>query len=182
MPKRRDYKPEYLECIICGTGFIPKNQVQVTCNKLCAKKLATIRTRAWRTNRGGATLPASRECPVCNTSFPPTTANNKFCSLVCAKVSRSKQVSEWQMTVGKGRRLERVYGITIQEYEEMVKNQKGKCLICHTKTTKLVVDHNHTTSKVRGLLCQKCNSALGIFKDSKVILQSAINYLERCDG
>lgn len=45
----------------------------------------------------------------------------------------------------------------------------------------LVVDHDHTTGKVRGLLCHNCNRALGLLQDNKSYLQSAINYLKKCN-
>jgi len=45
-------------------------------------------------------------------------------------------------------------------------------------TSKLVVDHDHKTGDIRGMLCHNCNRALGLFKDSVVNLKSAIEYLE----
>jgi len=57
--------------------------------------------------------------------------------------------------------------------------QKGRCLICTKIPTKqLVVDHCHTTGKVRGLLCDKCNFLLGLANDQINVLQNAIAYLE----
>lgn len=58
--------------------------------------------------------------------------------------------------------------------------QQAKCAICDTKPDKypgLVVDHCHTTGKVRGLLCTKCNLGLGHFKDNKEALAKAALYL-----
>lgn len=60
--------------------------------------------------------------------------------------------------------------------------QKGKCAICDTDLMALPeryrhIDHDHTTNKVRGLLCLKCNWGLGIFKDDPIRLQKAIDYL-----
>jgi len=59
------------------------------------------------------------------------------------------------------------YNITIEDYEEMNKSQRGKCALCNRaeknkKTTRLSVDHNHITEKIRGLLCNRCNRSLGI--------------------
>lgn len=64
--------------------------------------------------------------------------------------------------------------------------QAGCCAICGThqdalKLT-LAVDHNHDTGKVRGLLCNPCNAAIGRFKDSTSMLRAAIRYLEATDG
>jgi hypothetical protein len=75
------------------------------------------------------------------------------------------------------------YGITVEEYDEMLVTQGGKCAICSADEPggpgRWHVDHDHKTSKVRGLLCARCNRALGGFKDDPVILQSAIDYLRR---
>jgi len=78
--------------------------------------------------------------------------------------------------------LKRYYGITHEQYDDMYKSQKGKCAIClsnvsDARSKRLNVDHCHTTSLVRGLLCNNCNNGLGRFKDSVELLQSAINYL-----
>lgn len=69
------------------------------------------------------------------------------------------------------------YGITLDEYSEMFKEQQGCCLICDTQEEKLVVDHNHETGEVRGLLCNKCNSALGFLKDNPKFVLKAYEYL-----
>lgn len=75
----------------------------------------------------------------------------------------------------RGRDLRYRYGITIADYDRMVKNQKYKCRICKEKK-KLVVDHNHTTGRVRGLLCFKCNAAIHILENPPM-LASAQSYL-----
>lgn len=63
----------------------------------------------------------------------------------------------------------------------MFLNQNGQCKICgiHQSSLKenLTVDHDHSTGKVRGLLCRKCNLLLGNAKDEPSILQRAIVYL-----
>lgn len=80
-------------------------------------------------------------------------------------------------------RLKKAFGITIEQYEEMFKKQGGCCAICGDTNIKygrrLAVDHEHETGKVRGLLCNQCNRALGYFHDSIVNLASAIKYLSR---
>jgi hypothetical protein len=74
------------------------------------------------------------------------------------------------------------YGITLEQYNEIFNRQNGKCAICKrdkscSKYNTLNVDHNHITNKIRGLLCNNCNLGLGYFKDSKDLLNAAINYL-----
>ena len=76
------------------------------------------------------------------------------------------------------------YKITVTEYEEIVAKQKLKCAICGNEPSLadkvLNIDHNHKTGEVRGLLCPKCNLALGLFRVDEfgpIYLQSAIKYL-----
>lgn len=76
------------------------------------------------------------------------------------------------------------YGMTIEDYQARLLAQGGACLIC-TRTpsadghVRLVVDHDHATGRVRGLLCNNCNSGLGYFRDDPNALASAIRYLAR---
>ena len=74
-----------------------------------------------------------------------------------------------------------VYGITLEEYNQMFNEQEGKCKICgrHQSEMKqvLCVDHDHLTGRVRGLLCKYCNVMLGHAHDSPDFFQSAKNYL-----
>jgi len=73
------------------------------------------------------------------------------------------------------------YNLSMDDYENMVKRQSGVCAVCKKDNGKrpLVVDHSHTLNKVRGLLCDKCNRAIGAFDDDPIMLQSAISYLIR---
>lgn len=77
--------------------------------------------------------------------------------------------------------LQRTYHISLEEYSAREAAQHGLCLICgrppHGRVKLLVVDHNHLTGKVRGLLCSECNTALGLFYDDPKTMQAAINYL-----
>lgn len=71
------------------------------------------------------------------------------------------------------------YGITADQYEAMAQEQKGVCAICYEPPARkrLSVDHCHGTGKVRGLLCERCNSFLGRVNDNAMILASAVTYL-----
>ena len=71
----------------------------------------------------------------------------------------------------------RKYNLTEEQAKELVKNRQGMCSICDLFLP-LVVDHCHTTGKVRGLICSSCNSVLGYAKDSRKTLEKAILYLE----
>lgn len=71
------------------------------------------------------------------------------------------------------------YKISRGSYAAGVERQRGLCLLCGVKPkTQLVVDHDHVTDKVRGLICYRCNVGLGSFLDSEKLLQRAIVYLQ----
>lgn len=79
--------------------------------------------------------------------------------------------------------LKHYYGITVEEYNSLMKKQKNVCAICGLKPEKyLAVDHCHKSGKVRGLLCRKCNSAIGLLDDSSIRLRAATLYLRKHSG
>lgn len=81
--------------------------------------------------------------------------------------------------------FKRRYGITVQDYEELLQAQDGKCALCGGITEAnglLYVDHSHRTGKVRALLCNSCNVALGLFKDDPALMRAAADYVERFNG
>ncbi|WP_393063536.1 endonuclease VII domain-containing protein [Streptomyces sp. LN549] len=69
------------------------------------------------------------------------------------------------------------YGLTEERYEAMVSEQGGACRICGYCPDLLVVDHDHKTGEVRGLLCRECNLALGFLRDNPAAATSAAAYL-----
>ena len=91
--------------------------------------------------------------------------------------------------VAKNGHLKRNYGITLDQYRELIRCQNNRCAICKKEETgvdskknklkDLSVDHCHKTGKVRGLLCFKCNASLGKFEDSIELLSNAIDYLKK---
>jgi hypothetical protein len=80
------------------------------------------------------------------------------------------------------------FGISLEEYRKMLATQSGKCAICHQpematlkksgKVKELSVDHCHSTGKVRGLLCYRCNTALGLLREDTGIALNLINYID----
>lgn len=72
----------------------------------------------------------------------------------------------------------RKYGMSASEALALSKDRTGICEICRI-VTKLVVDHDHGTGKMRGKLCQPCNALIGMAKDDQDILLSAVDYLGR---
>jgi hypothetical protein len=92
----------------------------------------------------------------------------------------------WQKTNhGKNKMLLNKYGITLEQYNQMLEKQLHACAICKQpekqivwgKTKRLAVDHDHKTGKVRGLLCQKCNTTLGRYEDDPYVWENFMNYL-----
>ena len=89
-------------------------------------------------------------------------------------------------------RLQRAFGITLEDYNNMLLVQEGVCAICKKPESvwwrkkgqpkRLTVDHCHVSGRVRGLLCQKCNSILGYAEDEPLRLIEAAKYLGRNRG
>lgn len=85
-----------------------------------------------------------------------------------------------------GWHIRKTYGITIEQYDEMLARQGGVCAICEgeeTRTMKgtilaLCVDHDHETGQIRGLLCHYCNMLLGFAQDDPERLAAAVRYLQ----
>lgn len=87
---------------------------------------------------------------------------------------------------GLERRFLRLYGISHETYNDMFAAQCGVCAICGEKQskrngriTRLAVDHDHKTGKVRSLLCTRCNLGIGFFLDEQDRLAAAMEYLKR---
>lgn len=115
-----------------------------------------------------------KPCRECKEIYSPKAPSHLYCSDDCADNGTTRNY------------LRKNYGITLEEYKEMVVNSGGKCNICgdvgftmnRNQRSPLVIDHCHATGKVRGLLCHNCNRALGLFKDNIQTLETAIRYLE----
>jgi hypothetical protein len=82
--------------------------------------------------------------------------------------------------------LRNSYGITLEQYQQMVNQQNNLCLGCgrpprgnHVNARRLNVDHDHKTGKVRGLLCSECNRALGLVDENIDTLINLAAYVER---
>jgi DNA-directed RNA polymerase subunit RPC12/RpoP len=79
--------------------------------------------------------------------------------------------------------LKRRYGLTPEQYEAMLVAQDYRCAICGTESftdcnRRALVDHDHETGEIRGLLCNRCNGGLGLMDDSIELLEKAIRYLK----
>ena len=96
-----------------------------------------------------------------------------------------KRTRHMQSIYSRRSKLKSKYGLSIEEVENIIKKQNGRCPICNRKArsknnfTTLSVDHDHNTGKVRGLICNRCNVCMGLVKDDPVLLRKAADYLER---
>jgi hypothetical protein len=95
-----------------------------------------------------------------------------------------RRKAEYSPEKERAKKLKSTYGISVELYDHMLKEQGYKCKLCPStdprhNSGRFVVDHCHTTGKVRGLLCSECNLMLGKAKDDITILQNAITYLSQ---
>ena len=98
--------------------------------------------------------------------------------IVAARGSAQKRLSDRKSY------LKRKYGMTIADYDRMHDEQGGVCAICsepRPEERTLHVDHDHETGVIRGLLCFRCNNALGDFREEYDLFQRAADYLDRDD-
>jgi len=104
----------------------------------------------------------------------------KTCDKLAGLKYRLKNSEKRKLSIFR-RRIKHAYGLTEKEYYELEKKQNYVCKICgrRNKNMRLAIDHDHTTKEVRGLLCNTCNRALGLFDDDLSKLKKAAEYLEQ---
>ena len=125
-------------------------------------------------------------CVNCGLEFSELNARirdgkGKFCCNECYKEYRKKNKKD-EKELNKLYQKKNKYGITKEEYYNLFNLQKNKCLICGCEfndNTIGVVDHDHKTGIVRGILCKKCNTLLGMANDNVEVLENAIKYLKK---
>ena len=160
-----------------------KTCLQTWC-KECSKKFIPI----LRLPRDGETRlcrNCSRDLPLSSEYFYASKKSATGLGSRC-KDCRRKDARRWlENNIVRGRSTRRVwklkakYGINQAVYLQMLIKQSSLCAICSTAFTETPhIDHCHTTRKVRGLLCFKCNNMLGLAKDSISTLHNAIRYIE----
>jgi alpha-amylase/alpha-mannosidase (GH57 family) len=105
-------------------------------------------------------------------------SNNREKVLAYSKKSQDKHKD--LPRIRKNQHLKRTYGITIEEYEALFIQQGESCAICYntSSATTWHLDHDHKSSKVRGILCHNCNLMIGHAKDNISTLKRAMAYLE----
>lgn len=106
-------------------------------------------------------------CPLCGDAFILNFHLKKFCGLKCSR--RAGAIYQYNLTAG--------------QYRLLLDSQNNKCASCSDLLAdKPCVDHNHQTNNVRGILCHKCNKALGFFKENVDTMEKAIRYLKIHQG
>jgi hypothetical protein len=128
----------------------------------------------------------SRLCPRCGevkplTEFTRDRSKKSGYHGLCKRCNylrlKDKLGSERYRRYRKEWELQHRYGMNSAGYAQRIADQDGRCRICRLQSERLVVDHNHKTGQVRGLLCVSCNGLLGLANDSEQVLMAAIEYL-----
>jgi hypothetical protein len=142
-------------------------------------------------------------CPICNTNkkeseFYPIKVKHRakdklvtysYFTKECKGCRRALALNRYYTNPATQRDyiLRKNYGLSLNDYNCLVEKQEGKCAICgkeETAQTKtginktLAVDHCHSTGEVRGLLCQRCNVAIGLLGDNLAIYENCQKYLQ----
>ena len=128
-----------------------------------------------------------KTCCVCSvskeaTEFSPDKTKKDGLASLCKSCRRERYSTRYNKHY-RNKRLMDTYGISSQDYEVLLDQQSGTCAICSStetgrKDTWFCVDHDHETGQVRGLLCNNCNRALGLFKDNEQLLKIASDYVK----
>jgi hypothetical protein len=132
-----------------------------------------------------------RTCKICNIEKELSCFYKRRQSYqYTCKHCQNETVKKWRVenkanyaVYERNRKLKSIYGIDLEQYNNILKRQNNSCAICKRKDSgrkdkdNFAVDHCHSTNKVRGLLCMECNTAIGKFKDNVDFLKSAIKYL-----
>ena len=131
--------------------------------------------------------PLEINCTKCKVN-PRGQSKGSWCKS-CTNEYAKQLYHKSDKTVHRDRWLKRTHGITYDEFKTKLENQNHKCSICfkaigerqsrqHMKNV-ACVDHNHTTGKIRDLLCNECNWALGLVEENTDVLNNMIKYVER---
>lgn len=121
-----------------------------------------------------------KKCSMCKEHKPSDCFwknKSKRDGLCCYCIDCGKKRTPPHNAAGKrAYHLKTRYGITQEDYDQMLSDQHGGCAVCGG-TTKLAVDHDHDTGQVRGILCITCNTALAIIEDADKV-RLLLTYLE----
>lgn len=131
------------------------------------------------------------QCKDCGVGETPETFYRRYGGkkFPYCRACAQRRMREWcQRNKGKRKRtvrnhtLKRLYGIDHDQYDFMLELQDGVCAVCKSPPetcvqSSLCVDHSHETGRIRGLLCDNCNRALGQLKDNPDIIARLLSYV-----
>lgn len=131
----------------------------------------------------------TKKCPNCGETklvdqFNRNQAQYDGLKPWCRVCDKKQKKDAYIMPLNRNSYLVKNYGLTLEEYNMRLEAQNEVCLICEEPCIRLnlCVDHDHTTGKVRGLLCYSCNLAIGNMKDKPDLLRKAADYLEQFES
>lgn len=127
---------------------------------------------------GGTDLNARNYCKPCIRVYERArraTDTEKFRAQERARLSRWRKANPEKR---RAQKLRQHFGLTPEQFAEMLHVQGNACAICRKPSSDYCVDHCHSTDRVRGILCRRCNVGLGQFRDDPTRLLEAASYLE----
>lgn len=180
-------------CKTCGTAFAVQYQSVIRpqggryCSRTCNPRFKEAAKRQIALEIGPKRAEVEVACAGCGSTFLTRVKNiarggGRYCSRAC-NPSYAKLYSPHE----KQRRhhLSRSYGLTMAEFEQMRKSQEGRCAICRSLPDYprgvLVVDHCHLRNRIRQLLCNNCNTAIGLLRDDPITAVQLVAYLLKHD-
>lgn len=181
-PKRKVDPSRPKTCRDCGElkppseFFLVRDSGQPDRLHSYCRACCSTRTRAARDRDPGRDVARQRQKYWAN----PEAARQATREYRQANIDRVRQWDRARRPAVRAAKLLRSYGITVEQYEKLADMQGGVCAICRRKDDQghlLAVDHCHDSGAVRGLLCHKCNVALGLFRDDPAALTAAAEYL-----
>lgn len=186
-------------CKNCGVTFTTNQPYKIYCGHIETKEGCAFLFRSGHRYKQDLSKP--KNCKKCGVEFLAKTPTHLYCGdreskfgcsyenyLEWQTKKREKLTPEQKQKISQyklNRRVLSKYGITVDQYYDILSSQDFKCAICeieHNKGSfhaKLYIDHDHQNGKVRGLLCSHCNSGLGMFFESVEKMQGAIKYIQK---
>ena len=208
MPRSKADERWIRQCKGCGEPFWqPRPKAQY-----CSTRCSSDHRDQWAKPVGGSHPAAGlerRQCVVCEKEYQPVRVSQLACSRPCKKRLPSQRA--WEKDIERrerqnklkrdrsqeGRsaasqknrawRLRTKYGLTVEDFDQMLAAQGGVCAICGNPpkpdgvraASRLHPDHDHVTNRNRDLLCLSCNVGVGHFRDDPALMRAAAEYIER---
>jgi hypothetical protein len=143
-----------------------------------------------------------KQCPRCGDKDKSHFHKNKrtrdglqcYCNKCGAEIQRGEPIGNNKKKIKLSKKERKIlvrdrnfkakYGITLDQYNELFDRQNGRCAICkiseiESKRKKLHLDHDHSSGRIRGILCSSCNAAIGHSYENINILKNAVIYLKK---